>query len=255
MSSQVATSVEAATRGGATTLPVWRRDRRFFSTIALLIALVVFIGFAPTYYLKSVFGSRELAPLFHLHGFLFSAWIVLLVVQTQLVARGRTGLHRRLGVAGGVLAVAMVGAGLAAAIAAARRGTPPDAIAGLPPPLVFLVIPMTDMFNFAVLVGAGLYYRSRSDIHKRLLLLGTISMLAAPIARFPVLRDVGPAAFFGGMLLFLVACVVYDRRTRGSVHRATIWGGLLIALSVPARMALGNTAAWLAFASWVTGEG
>jgi len=234
-------------------LPVWQREHRFFSGIALVIALVVFIGFAPTYYLRNIFGGPELPPLFQLHGLLFSAWIALLVVQTQLVARGRTRLHRRLGVAGGALAVVMVGAGIAAAIAAARRGTPPDAIAGLPPPLVFLVIPMTDMFNFAVLVGAGLYYRARPDFHKRLLLLGTISMLAAPIARFPVLRDVGPAAFFGGMLLFLVACTIYDRRTRGRIHRATIWGGLLIALSVPARMALGNTAAWLAFASWITG--
>ena len=66
-------------------LPVRQRDNRFFSGIALVIAVVVFVGFAPTYYLKSVFGTRELAPLFHLHGFLFSAWIALLVVQTQLV--------------------------------------------------------------------------------------------------------------------------------------------------------------------------
>ena len=147
MSAPVATSVDAAAGNRqATTLPVWRRDRRFFSGIALVIAGVVFIGFAPTYYLKGVFGTPELAPLFHLHGLLFSAWIALLVVQTQLVARGRTGLHRRLGVAGGALAVLMVAAGLAAAIAAARRGTPPDAIAGLPPPLVFLVIPMTVLY-------------------------------------------------------------------------------------------------------------
>lgn len=233
-------------------VPVWQRDRRFFSGMAAVIAVTVFVGFAPTYYLKGVFGTPQLAPLFHIHGFLFSAWIVLLVVQTRLIAAGRTALHRRLGVGGGMLAVAMVIAGLTAAIAAARRGTPPNAIAGLPPPLVFLVIPFTDMLTFAVLVGLGLYYRRRTDIHKRLVLLGTISMLAAPIARFPVVSGIGPAAFFGAMLLFVVACAVYDWRTRGRVHRATLWGGLFVVISVPLRVAIGNTAAWLAFAGWVT---
>ena len=239
-------------RRAAPPVPVWQRDRRFFSRMAAVIAVTVFVGFAPTYYLKGVFGTPQLAPLFHIHGFLFSAWIVLLVVQTRLIAAGRTALHRRLGVGGGMLAVAMVIAGLAAAIAAARRGTPPDAIAGLPPPLVFLVIPFTDMLTFAVLVGLGLYCRRRTDIHKRLMLLGTISMLAAPIARFPVVSGIGPAAFFGGMLLFVAGCAVYDWRTRGRVHRATVWGGLFVVLSVPLRIAVGNTAAWLAFAGWVT---
>ncbi len=167
---------------------------------------------------------------------MFSAWIVLLVVQTRLIAAGRTALHRRLGVGSGMLAVAMVIAGLTAAVAAARRGTPPDAIAGLPPPLVFLVIPFTDMLTFAVLVGLGLYYRRRTDIHKRLVLLGTISLLAAPIARFPIVSGIGPAAFFGGMLLFVIACAVYDWRTRGRVHRATLWGGLFVVISLPLRV-------------------
>lgn len=251
-----AQAAQAATFGGRSvaTSPgsAWRRERRFFSGMALVIALTVFVGFAPSYYLKGVFGTPQLSPLFHMHGFLFSAWIVLLVVQTRLVAAGRTDLHRRLGVGGGVLAAAMVVAGLAAALAAARRGTPPGGIANLPPPLVFLVIPFTDMVVFTVLVATGLRYRRRTDIHKRLLLLGTISMLAAPIARFPIVSGIGPAAFFGAMLLFVAACAVYDWRTRGRVHRATLWGGLFVVLSVPLRLLVGNTAAWLSFAGWMT---
>ena len=38
----------------------WRRDRLFFSGMAVAAALVVFAGFAPTYYLKGVFSGRSL---------------------------------------------------------------------------------------------------------------------------------------------------------------------------------------------------
>ena len=58
-----APGVTTVDRRSTETLPVWQREHRFFSGIALVIALVVFIGFAPTYYLKSAFGSRELTPL------------------------------------------------------------------------------------------------------------------------------------------------------------------------------------------------
>ena len=141
---------------------------------------------------------------------------------------GRTDLHRRLGVGGGVLAAAMVVAGLAAAITAARRGTPPDAIAGLPPPLVFLVIPLTDMVVFAVLVGAGPPLPT-PERHPQAAAAARHDQHAGGAHRQVPggQRTSDPAAFFGGMLLFVVALAVYDWRTRGRVHRATMLGGLL----------------------------
>ena len=67
-------------------------------------------------------------------------------MQTRLIAGRRTPLHRRLGVVGGLLAVAMLIVGTMAAIASARRGfTPP----GGPPPLTFLIIPLGDLLVFA----------------------------------------------------------------------------------------------------------
>ena len=74
----------------------------------MLAAVVVFAGFAPTYFLQRVFGTPELSPLLHVHGFLFSSWIAWSVVQTTLVAARRTDIHRRLGVAGAALATAMM---------------------------------------------------------------------------------------------------------------------------------------------------
>jgi hypothetical protein len=72
----------------------------FFSSMAVLILITVFLGFARTYYLAGVFNANPLPPLLHLHGAAFSSWILLLIVQTSLVAAGRVDLHRRLGLLG-----------------------------------------------------------------------------------------------------------------------------------------------------------
>jgi hypothetical protein len=69
------------------------RDRWFFTGMALAAALTVFVGFARCYYLRSAFGGPPLPPLVHLHGVLFTAWILLFVTQTSLVAASRWDLQ------------------------------------------------------------------------------------------------------------------------------------------------------------------
>jgi hypothetical protein len=227
----------------------WRRDRLFYTGMAIAAALVVFAGFAPTYYLKGAFGGRPLSLLLHTHGLIFTSWILLFVVQTSLVASRRTPLHRRLGVVGGVIAVAMFIAGTMAAIDSARRGfTPP----GGPPPLTFMIIPLGDLLVFAVLVGAALYLRRQSQTHKRLMLLATLALLTPAIARLPGIAAAGPPAFWGLTDLFVVACFVYDRVTTGHIHPAFKWGGLFVLVMQPVRLIVGGTGPWLAFAQWLT---
>jgi hypothetical protein len=228
-----------------------RRERLFYTGMAVAFMLTVFAGFARTYYLRPYFGTPSLTPLLHLHGVVFTSWLLLLLTQTALVAANRTGVHRRLGMAGAVIAVVMVIVGTATAIIRAKVVEVP---AGAPSPLVFLTIPLGDMLVFASLVGAGFYFRRRGDIHKRLMLLATISILPAATARLPFafIQQVGPLAFFGLADLFIVACLIYDLVARRRVHRATAWGGLLIVVSHPLRLMIGNTQAWLAFASWLT---
>ena len=227
----------------------WRRDRFFYTGMAIAAALVVFAGFAPTYYLKGAFGGRPLSPLLQAHGLIFTSWILLFVVQTSLVASRRTPLHRRLGVVGGVIAVAMLIAGTMAAIDSARRGfTPP----GGPPPLTFVIIPLGDLLVFAVLVGAALYLRRQSQTHKRLMLLATLALLTPAIARLPGIAAAGPPAFWGLTDLFIVACFVYDRVTTGRIHPAFKWGGLFVLVMQPVRLIVGGTGPWLAFAQWLT---
>ena len=185
----------------------------------------------------------------HVHGLVFTVWIVLFLVQTRLVAGRRLALHRRLGSGVAALAGLMVALGVMAAVDAARRGATPP---GGPPPLVFMIVPIADMAIFSTLVAAGMWFRQRSEIHKRLMLVSTISILTAAIGRLPGVLAGGPLAFFALTDLFVVVGMVYDRLTRGRVHPAYWWGGGLLLGSQIGRLALSGTSAWLAFATWLT---
>src|SRR5262249_52895350 len=113
-------------------------------TVAFLV--VVFAGFARTYFLRPHFNSSPLPLLLHVHGFVFTSWVVLLFAQTSLVAAGRTDLHRRLGVAGFVIAALMVVIGTFTGIVRTK-----------PSELAFLTVPLGDMMVFGILAGTGFF--------------------------------------------------------------------------------------------------
>src|SRR5947207_15621678 len=116
-----------------------RRERVFYTGMAGAVVLTVFAGFARTYFLRPYFDPHPLLPLLHLHGLVFTSWVALFITQTALVATKRTDIHRRLGIAGAVLAVLMVIIGTTTAIIRAKAGAAPP---GSPSPLAFLTIPL-----------------------------------------------------------------------------------------------------------------
>jgi hypothetical protein len=227
-----------------------RRTRRFYVGMAVAIVITVFVGFSRSYYLKNWYGSRELSGLLQLHGLVFTTWVLFFLAQTILVASGRTYLHRRMGVAGAVLAGVVVIVGTTVAITRVRTGISP--IPGVPP-LSFLAIPFFDMVVFTILVSTAIYQRHRIEAHKRLMTLAMISLLPAAIARMTFLPlPPGPPTFFGLGDLFILALLIHDLATRRKIHPATIWGGLLVVASQPLRLMIAGTPAWLSLARWMT---
>src|SRR2546428_8780954 len=133
--------------------------------------------------------------IFYVHGVAFTAWIVLLVVQASLVAGGRTELHRKIGPFSAALAGAMVVLGTLRALIAARRDT---GFFGITiPPLQFLAVPIFDMLLFATFVSLAIAQRRNPQSHKRWMLLATVNLVTAAIARWPGVLPLAPLAFFG----------------------------------------------------------
>jgi hypothetical protein len=227
-----------------------RAERIFYTAMSVAILITVFAGFSRTWFLRPYFQTQPLLPLLIAHGIIFSAWIVLFVMQTTLVAAKRTRIHMRLGIAGGLLATLMIAIGAYTAMVRAKGPSPVPGVN----PLSFLTIPLGDLLVFGILVGTALYFRRRPDTHKRLMLLSTIAILPAAVARLPIgfIETGGPLVFFGVSDLFILPLLVFDIVTRGRPHRATLLGGALIIISHPLRMVIGGTHAWIAFATWLT---
>ena len=208
---------------------------------------VVVAGFAPTYFLKALYDTPALSPLFHVHGALYTAWMLLLIAQPALVAAGRTDLHRRIGVSGAMLAAAMTVIAIPVSLDLGRRGAAPPGV----PPLVFLAVPLATVIVFPALVGAALYWRRRPPAHKRLMLIATLELIPAGFGRWPILAPFGPLGFFGGADVFLLLMARYDLVTARRLHPATLWGGLFLVGSQFGRFMIAGTEGWPSFATWL----
>jgi len=223
------------------------RDRRLAIVMAVFTPLVIFIGFARSYYLRTLFGFPPLPTLLvHVHGAVMTAWVALFAVQVGLVASHRTRLHMKLGILGLVLAILVFVVGTLTSLASAARGS---AIPGWEP-LRFLIIPLGDMLAFGALVGMALYYRRKLDVHKRLMLLSAMDILPAAVARIPIgfIQNNGALAFYGLPDLCVVALVAYDTIKQRRLHPAYFWGATLLIVSHPLRIMFARTDIWFGIA-------
>ncbi len=222
-----------------------RFEHLFFSGMALVILWVVFYGFARTYFLAGVFRAHLPSLLVHIHGAAFTLWVLLLVTQASLVSAGRVDVHRRLGIAGFLLACAMVVLGVLTATAALARGV---ALPGMDAK-TFYAVPMLDMLLFATLIFFAFRARSRPAAHKRIILIATIALTPAAFTRWPSAHLNAQVAFlFTYVLLFFLAA--YDLWSMRRIHRATAWAGGFLIFVGQMSLVIGGTVAWHAFASW-----
>src|SRR6202051_2412825 len=243
----MATAVATSTAKVRAAVPGRKYDHVFFSTMAGLLLGSVFLGFARSYYLAGVFHAPLPSAIIHVHGALFSSWILFLLAQTTLVASGRTDVHRRIGIAGFLLACSMVVVGAWAATNSLGRGGGPPGI----DPKTFYIIPMTDMLIFAVLVFFAYRARFDSAAHKRIIIIATVALMIAAIARWPVpLVHRNPLAAAIVSYVFLLMLMAYDLWSTHKIHRATIWASVFLIFVQQIRCPIWQSALCKAFATW-----
>jgi hypothetical protein len=221
------------------------REHLFFLGMSVLIALVVFIGFARTYYLAGIFHAKPLpAPIVHIHGAVFTCWMALLVVQASLVGTGNVKAHRTLGLLGIGLALLVVALGVLVADEMLNRRIP-----GFRPALVFAVS-LSDIIGFAVPVLFAFRLRRKPQFHKRLILIATIAMTPPAFGRWPISFMLhNPVPSMLGAFALLAALVVFDVSTTHRVHRATAMGSAWVVFIQLSGIAVGHTALWQTIAA------
>ena len=228
------------------------RADRFFLIYAIVLLLVVFVGFAPSLFLRVAFENPPIPLYLHFHGAILTGWFVLLVAQASLINSGNVSVHRKLGyfvagyaavvVVGGLMATLNVvsrDAGLGIAFDVDMAEVDPALGSGITY-LAFISgvvwANIAGVVTFAALIAAAIIYRRRPDFHKRFILVATVSILGPALARISRIDMLGgeQGPFVPLALLSLLAAIfVYDWRALRRIHRATLLAVVFaIALSI-----------------------
>ena len=245
----------------------------FYIGAAAFVITVCIAGFGPSLIDQSRRTGSPTA-LMTAHGVITSVWLLLFLVQAILVAVRRTNGHRRLGVIGGIVGLAMIVIGVLALIEGARRGydlsgdlgratIPP----GSPRPMGEDAIAGTfggflGFFVFGALVAAGLWFRDRPEIHKRLMVLALLDLTFVPllhlsgylIGHWPRLYAPLSVAVPLVSSLLLFAPAIHDKATLGRMHPVSLWMPLVVLGGTGVLFAVVQpSAAWRQVSVWLVG--
>ena len=229
-----------------------RYENRFFASMAAVSLFVIFIGFARTYYLAGVFKAPLPNLLVHIHGAVFSLWMLLFITQISLVAVHRVDLHRRLGMFGFRLACLMVLLGVLAATDQLARHAANPGTETVEEVRAFYAIPLGDMLMFFTFVYLGFRRRTHPAVHKRLMLFATFALLDAGFDRWAIFDPYPlPVVHAVCFLPLLAVLVIYDWWSTSRVQRVTLWASAFLVVVQQLRHPLGHTATWQTFATWI----
>ena len=112
------------------------------------------------------------------------------------------------------------------------------------PPVMALALVSSLLGAFAILAGVGLYFRGRSDVHKRLMLLASVVAVEAGLIRLPL-------DFFAGLVsadvvsdVFLLIFVTLDSIRHRRLHPAFLWGMIFLVAVQAVSVWVSGTAEW-----------
>ena len=216
------------------------KERAFFFYMALAVVVTVLAGFG---FFAAIGASSIHSPWWvHLHALSMMTWVALFVTQNWLVYRGNVTAHRTLGPLAAGWAVWIVGLGFVVTAMDLRTHRVPPFFH----PNYFLVMDWLNMIVFGGLVFAAVRLRNRApDWHKRLMLGAVLNLLAVAWGRLtlPIIFDERGLWLEIPILgAYFVAGMVFDKRTRGRVHPAWLWGWGALAAWISVSFAIAWTA-------------
>ena len=222
-------------------------ERLYFASSSAFLTLLMLSGFARSFYLHTLFGRPAPTRFLQIHGAIMTGWLLLLLVQVMLILARRSRWHRVLGYAGVIYAILMLPIGAMATLGAARREVQAHS-AIVPSQLNVLGLELTQLSLFALLVAGAVYFRARTDIHKRLMIAATLCILPNAIVRLVLISNI---EFLGSNLAILtvwsslvLAVVAGDAWRMGRLHPAFGWSAPLAIMALYAAWYGSRTALW-----------
>lgn len=225
--------------------PATLLGRSFYFMLALVIATVVVAGFGPKLDVRLLHPSSPRPPILYFHAAVFTSWIILFMLQAALIATGNVKLHRKVGVLGFALGVTLAITGVATAIAMTRFHT----LEGHPDPSPFLSISLNDMIEYSFFFGLAIYWRKRSEFHRRLMFIATCTLMSAAVGRLMPASLPLQWIYVGvdALILFGLVC---DWIINKRLHPVYLYGlpAALLGQAIAMYLYLSGSPAWSAIA-------
>ena len=227
----------------------------FYRQMAIALSLFVIIGFSRTYYLRFLIDQPPLETLVHWHSLIFSAWLLVFIAQTRLVAAKRVDLHMKLGIGALALAVAVVLTSFATT--AVKATIPRIHPSGLTPPQ-FSIVGIMSLVLFAGFLALGFAFRRRAAWHKRFMVLAMVGVLTPAASR--IVMQLGLREHWTYLVpvfpaLFVACCLAYDWRKQHIVHPVYANGGAALIASWPLRIVIGRSEWYQPVGEWIARVG
>lgn len=145
----------------------------FFFWVTLVMACFVFAGFGLTYWQPILRGSLAFPPIVHIHAFIFSSWMALLMVQSLLFNTKNISLHRSVGTFGIAIATGMLitSAEVTLLFGNFTRANPGPDYYGL------MYLSVMAVLGFTILFCLAIRNVRRPEYHRRLILFATLPLL------------------------------------------------------------------------------
>jgi len=232
-------------------IPRATAPRRPYVALAALTALIAIVGFWPTYFGPLVAGTVDKTAIIHVHAAVYVGWLAIFMTQAVLAATGRVASHIKLGRFAIGYGVVVIVVGVITAFARfALRVRAGEAAAAQ----AQLLGPLLDMLVFAPLFAAAVYYRRTPELHKRLMIVATTSLLIAAATRMPIVG--GPS---GRVLLLhliwtapILLAMAHDFWRQRKVHPIYVLGLVILVLEGPlVRTPARQSQLWMDASRWL----
>jgi len=226
--------------------PAYRTGARLYLPVAVLVTVMAFVGFWPTYFGLLLKGTVHESLLIHVHGALHVGWLVLFAAQVVLAATGRVAQHVKIG--NWVVGYALVVIAVALMVAFETAGA--DVVAGeVARGQRRLFGFLREVVFFAAFIAAGWAYRREPQIHKRLMVVATTIVLVPAVGRMTFVGT--PPSLAGWMLVWplpVYVAMLHDYVTKRLIHPAYVIGWLAM-LAERLVLPLRESEAWMALSA------
>jgi hypothetical protein len=217
------------TGSAASTVPIGREagttkqlkrflSRYFYFCASLLMAGLALWGFSHTVDVRLLHANPPRPLLLWFHGMIFSAWIVLFVVQSGLVRVRKVGIHRALGWIGAALAATMVVSGFIVSVVMVRFDM---TVLHNKSVASFLSVLWCDMIIFGACIALAIYFRKRPEYHRRLVFIASCQLMQAAFVRFHYIGYHG--LFYPALDVLIVGGMLRDFVVDGPVNRVYLY--------------------------------